>query len=127
MPRGLSPAARRIWRELAPALQDAGLLSAVDAGPFALYCQSLAFGLDAASQLSRDGLTVADRAHGGELRKHAAWQIFMQASAAVARWTAHFGTTARARQSLPVDESPAAELVRHMTAGSGGEIVAEEW
>ncbi len=107
MPRGLTPAARRIWRDLAPALVDAGLLSAVDSGPFGLYCQALAFAMDAAGQLAADGLTVADRTHGGELRKHAAWQIFTQANATVASWAAHFGTTAKARTALPVEDNTA--------------------
>ena len=114
MPRGLTPAAKKIWRDLAPALVDAGLLSAVDSGPFGLYCQSLAFAFDAAGQLAADGLTTKDRAHGGELRKHAAWQIFAQANATVASWAAHFGTTAKARQALPVEENAGAGLEDYM-------------
>ena len=135
MPRGLTPAARRVWRDLAPALVDAGLLSAVDSGPFGLYCQSLAFAMDAAGQLAADGLTVPDRTHGGELRKHAAWQIFTQANATVASWAAHFGTTAKARQALPVEEQAAgagleAYMQREVERRKRSEepvTVADEW
>ena len=54
-PIGLSRQAVRVWSDLAPKLIDLGLLSAIDASTFAVYCQAYADWLKLTRHLNKLG------------------------------------------------------------------------
>ena len=128
IPHELTADARRIWRQLAPALVEAGLLAPTDAGPFALYCQTLAMALATAKDLGAEGLTTEDRNHGGQPRKNPKWMIFTQATQLVMAMSNHFGTTAKARQGLPVEaeQMSLAEMLMNEVMQDGNVITGPD-
>lgn len=58
MPEWLSPEAARHWPKVAQLLQDAGLLTSVDAAALALYCESFARWHHANQQVAKFGPVV---------------------------------------------------------------------
>ena len=88
-PAGLSPAARRHWRALAPMLHDARLLTVLDTIALRLLCETQAR-LDAASAKASDD-PIYDR-------------IARRAYKQLLKLLAEFGMTPSARSALLRDE-----------------------
>lgn len=112
-PEWLSKYAAECWDLHAPELERLALLTKIDAGAFALACESFALARTALEDLrprKADGTpdrrlkgletTAVDRAHGGMLKKHPSVAVYLQASGDYRRWCAEFGLTPSARLGL---------------------------
>ena len=98
-PRSLSPEAKRIWRRLAPALHQAGVLTAFDVDALAVLCD-LKVQHDRARQMLEPGLLVKGR--GDQLVTNPAWRIYRDAAVLVRTYAAEFGLTPSARSMIRV-------------------------
>ena len=118
-PDWLLPEARRAWDEVVPHLEGLGLLSVVDGPSLAIALTHYGVACSAAAELQRDGVTEEDRAHGGQLKKHPAAQVFKDNAAAFRQWVAELGLSPAARQGLPLQE-PADEGMAAMLRALDG-------
>lgn len=112
-PTWLSKYAAECWDLHAPELERMALLTKLDAGAFALACESFALARTALEELRprkgdgtidrrQKGLTTTevDRVHGGMLKRHPAAALYLQASGDYRRWCDQFGLTPSARIGL---------------------------
>lgn len=98
-PRHLRGYAREAWRELAPELHRLNLLTALDLGPFSVYCAAYATWRQAEEALARDGeLTVATAE--GHHRVNPLVRISSHAMNDMLRYGAAFGLTPAGRLRL---------------------------
>lgn len=104
-PPKLSPAARRIWRELAPELEEAKILTPRDALTLGIACEVGAFAQKAAADLHAEGLTAVDAAHKDTERRSPTWVVFTQAAAQWLAYAGALGLSPKARESL-TDRQP---------------------
>ena len=127
----LSPAARRLWRQLAPELEKAKLLDNRDALTLGIACEVGAFVQEAAAQLHRDGLTSQDAAHKDTERRSPTWVVFQQAAQTWLAYANHLGLSAKARAALKVDTyDPVDEFelyLRSRPPVPGTPVQADEW
>ena len=114
-PKDLTPLARGFWKRHAPELASLGLLTVSDVDSFGACCEAWAV-MQAAKKALRGSATgnvtklfTADRAHGGEPRKHPAWTVYKQAESSYIMWAREFGLTPSARVSLPAPGDDADE------------------
>lgn len=100
-PRGLSPAARKLWKQLAPDLEKAELLAGADAVTLGIACEVGAFVQEAAKALHDGGLVSLDAAHKDTERRSPHWVVFQQAAATWLAYAGHLGLSPKARAALP--------------------------
>lgn len=104
-PRGLTPAARRLWKRFEEDLRAAGLTAPIDAELIGVLARDLELYARAYEALA-DGLITHDAAHRGTPRKSPAWTIFTQARANLIDSLKQLGATpaARAARNIEVDQ-----------------------
>ena len=123
-PRGLSPAARRIWRALVPDMAARGVLVPSDLAAAMLLCTHLALALEAAQVVQAQGVLVPDPDHPGAegtvpMRKNPALTVLAQQSDLYRRYCSLFGLTPLDRERLAVPEpEPVDELTEFLGRGS---------
>lgn len=117
-PPRLSTEARRLWRRLAPELEDANVLTPRDAVTLAIACEVGAFAQQAAATLHSEGLTTLDAAHANTERRSPTWVVFTQAAAQWLAYAGALGLSPRAREALTVKEaSPGDEYEAYLRQG----------
>ena len=132
-PPKLSTAARRIWRQLAPELEESKLLTPRDALTLGIACEVGAFAQQAAADLHADGLTTTDAAHKDTERRSPAWVVFTQAAATWLAYAGALGLSPKARETLSVKPPSAGdEYEEYLRAGvamrkQSAPKEAEEW
>ena len=95
MPRGLTEAAQRHWRDVAQQLTDARILTRLDALALAQYCEVFARWRDAADELAQNGPMIETDLGGVKTSPH--WSVFIQAAGEMRRMLIEFGMTPSAR------------------------------
>ena len=134
-PPKLSTEARRIWRQLAPELEDANLLAPRDAVTLGIACEVGAFAQQAAATLHAEGLVTTDAAHKDTERRSPTWVVFTQAAAQWLAYAGALGLSPKARETLTVKEASAGDAYEaYIQAGAAMRArqqeapqVAEEW
>jgi len=107
-PRGIDPAARRLWRRLAPHLQKLGLLTELDAEMFEMLCEAWARWQHARRQLRE----IRETIRGGQgpisgddlLKIRRAEMSFSAAEGAFKGWAREFGLSPLMRGRLVITE-----------------------
>ena len=99
-PAFLNAIARREWRRVAPQLQILGLLTALDRGPLAAYCQAYGTWVEASRKAIKKGLIYADSKD--NIRKNPYLNIVDQALNQIYRWCNEFGMTPSSRARMIV-------------------------
>ena len=99
-PQFLSAEAKAEWARLAPQLSVLGLLTALDVGVLAAYCQSFAIWKQATESLA-DGSLTAKSAKGNDM-SNLMLGITRRAAQDMARYASEFGLTPVARMRLAV-------------------------
>jgi len=118
-PPKLSPAARRIWRQLAPDLEESELLTQRDALTLGIACEVGAFVQAAAATLHAEGLTTTDAAHKDTERRSPTWVVFTQAAAQWLAYAGALGLSPKARESLTMAQlGPADEFEAYLQRGA---------
>lgn len=108
-PAWLSVDAKRFFTELVLDLDEAapGTIGRIDVAALALAAEHYATAQAAASAMRKRGNRVevleVDTAHGGQLRKRPAWQVFREATSAYLMVAREFGLTLKARESMELD------------------------
>lgn len=103
-PAGMSADAEKLWKRLAPELSRVGLLTIADTVALESLCELYSLRCAALRSIKRGrGYVVltADRAHGGEPRRHPALLILKQFDDSFRAWAKEFGMTPSARVGLP--------------------------
>lgn len=103
-PPGLSTDAGKLWKKLAPELARVGLLTVADLAAFESLCELYSLRCAALRALRKGAgyvVLTADRAHGGEPRRHPALLILRQFDDGFRAWSKEFGLTPSARVGLP--------------------------
>ena len=102
VPGWLDREAKAEWKRITPELNRLGLLSRLDRGVLALYCDAWSKWVSARGSI--DALIVQGTK--GD-RKHPAWQIYRDAASMVASLAKELGTSpnARLRMELPEADS----------------------
>ena len=102
-PRGLSKRAKKEWKYLAPELRKMGLLTKLDQGNFAIYCEGVADLEEYQKIIREDGkvLTAPD----GRKQLHPAIGALDRLKTQQRQYSAMFGLDASSRAGLPVVES----------------------
>ena len=108
-PPKLSPAARRIWRQLAPDLEKSKVLTPRDALTLGIACEVGAFAQQAAAELHAQGLVTTDAAHKDTERRSPTWVVFTQAAAQWLAYAGALGLSPKARETLTVQEVSAGD------------------
>lgn len=122
VPKGRLPAdGQRLWRALAPVLQEMGVLSEGDLPALEMLCLHYSVARDAVTMLEEDGLTV-DTVQGG-VKKHPAAAVLVENSRLLRAYLSDFGLTPASRVRLKVDpdekEQSLAELLFEAARGGG--------
>lgn len=127
----LSKHARRLWLDLAPALEDIGLLTQADLAALELLVNHYGFAIEAAADLRKRGLVIEEPQHDREgnvrgytIKKNPAAQIFRENSVAFRMLATEFGLTPSSRARLEVEppqqkESLFEEFQRHAKKSQG--------
>ena len=108
-PPKLSPEARRIWRQLAPELEQSKVLTPRDALTLGIACEVGAFAQQAAADLHEQGLVTTDAAHKDTERRSPTWVVFTQAAAQWLAYAGALGLSPKARETLTVKEASAGD------------------
>jgi P27 family predicted phage terminase small subunit len=119
MPSGLSGRAQTQWRKLAPDLIRMGVLTAVDASAFAIYCEQWNVYDKAQAAVNEFGPTV--RGRNGEPIRNPAYSIMRDSVLLINKLGQQFGLTPSGRAGIVVTK-PDAPLGRYP---GGGKIYAE--
>ena len=104
MPRGLSPEAKKFWKELAPKLKKRGLLTPLDQAAFTALCVSYTRMMETSEILRKEGETITDNR--GVQRRNPVATIYSQASAQFKSWCEMFGLSPLARERISIPEAP---------------------
>ena len=108
-PDDLSGPALEVFQRAVQQLDPVGLLTKADGPALTLAARMYAIAMLALDELEADGVTTTDEAHGGEARKHPAWQVAREAALTFERFGSDFGLTPRSRHQLPSGVSVASE------------------
>jgi P27 family predicted phage terminase small subunit len=100
-PNGLTKAAKRVWRELAPICLAMGTLTPADVRPFATLCELQATLLTASAEKDTDGFRVL-----GPLGAHAAIRLERETAQAIRPYYALFGLEPISRARIHVPQKP---------------------
>ena len=111
-PDYLSPVAVEEWDRVVPELERLGLLTIVDGGALAAYCESYALFVAAAIDVRERGPLIPGQRGRGELVRNPSVQSMRDAAATMRSYASEFGLTpqARARMVLPGDDDTANEI-----------------
>ena len=102
-PRWLSDEARKIWRRLVPLLVPSGVLTVVDGGALARYCDTWVRWHKATEALDKDGDVLVRRDGSMEASPYVA--IYRNLSDMLSRHESQFGLTPAARARLVVEKA----------------------
>lgn len=100
-PAELSDAAKKEWRSLGRKLLNLGIISEIDVGAFAVFCQAWARWLDAEANLTKYGPVLTVK---GGLRLSPYIRIAESAMAYILKAGPEFGLTPSSRVRLHVDK-----------------------
>ena len=95
----LSPRAARRFALLAPLLREQCVLSELDKGALACYCEAFARWYDARNAIETNGTFYT--AASGNVLKHPAVSIMEAAASEMQRWSAELGLTPSSRARIP--------------------------
>lgn len=120
LPRGLSSAARRLWRELAPKLEKLGLLTETDGPLFEALCEAWARYQEARRRYRRV-IRAVDPVNGMTTIRKAEVSV-EKAEAALRMLAAEFGLTPASRGRLDVAAEPSEDdaFEAFLSRGGGG-------
>jgi P27 family predicted phage terminase small subunit len=104
-PSHLDAEARRVWRELAPQLYSAGLLTQIDGEALAAYCSSWSIWVQAKRKIAEEGLMVTGPR--GGVRPSPWIAIARGAQRDLQSLAAEFGLSPLSRQRIHVVPPPA--------------------
>lgn len=104
-PAGQPAEVSRLWDEIVPVLDDAGLLAEVDGLTLDLALRHYAAAVKASNMLQRAAVAVHDGAH-DRLAKHPASQVFRDHSTAFLEFAKQLGLTFAARARTPGSAEP---------------------
>lgn len=111
MPKGMSKAARREWRNIVPELQEVGVLSVVDGKALAAYCESYALWEQACKEYQKFGITFREMYTTkdgaeivGEIKANPAVAIANQAAKTMKAFLIEFGLTPASRRNLKIEK-----------------------
>ena len=96
-PPSLSDAAKEVWREVAPRLEEEGSVVRVEREPFACYCQAVAIVQECQRDIEERGVTISTSRG---LQKNPAVSIQREFMANVARLASEFGLTPASRSKV---------------------------
>lgn len=104
-PAGLTEIAAKFWKAYAPEVSRLGMLTQLDRPTFEMLAEAYA-AVHMAKQALRGRaknivVTMTDRAHGREQRKHPAWQIYRDAVTQYLSLAREFGFSPSSRVNLP--------------------------
>ena len=119
-PPKLSPEARRIWRQLAPELEQSKVLTTRDAMTLGIACEVGAFAQQAAADLHSEGFVTTDAAHKDTERRSPTWVVFTQAAATWLAYAGALGLSPKARETLTEQRGsgPADEFEEYLRQGA---------
>ena len=101
-PPGLPKEAQKLWRQLAPWLKDAGLLSSGDVVGLMLTCVHAGVAIEAARMLREEGITRQDE--NNVTRKHPAYQLVRDGTAQFWKGSEKFGLSPADRNKIKLPE-----------------------
>ena len=107
----LSPRAARRFATVAPMLRSQCVLSDLDKGALAAYCEAFARWYESRNTIYKDGMWYT--AASGNILKHPAVSVMEAAAAEMQRWSAELGLTPSARARIPrkaENQTPADKL-----------------
>lgn len=107
-PEWLNKEAKDKWKELAPQLEQLGLLTKIDGDEFARYCQFTVRAKQAEENVEKNGVLV-NGAVPGTMVKNPAVQIARDYAQAASRLADKFGLSPSARNGLEVVEKEISE------------------
>jgi P27 family predicted phage terminase small subunit len=110
MPQWLDAEARAEWRRITKRLDtDLGILSPLDRGVLALYCDAWSRLVKTTRKIRSDGETV--KGYRGSRVKHPAWQVYRETAALLMQLAKELGISpnARSRMALPTEEEDEAD------------------
>lgn len=115
-PMHLLPEAKAEWKRLAPSLKLLGILSELDVGAFAAYCQAYARWVQAEKLLAKladqdptgMGATLIKTRGGGVMPNPLVW-VARNAASDMVRYAAEFGFTPSARTRIQYQPPPQSE------------------
>lgn len=102
-PSWLPKETRRLWKELAPQLEELRLLTVLDGHTFAIMLMHLSFAIEAAKRIKAEGIVAEDER--GLPRKHPLVQVLRDNSQAFKQYAAEFGLTPSARSRLDLADA----------------------
>ncbi len=116
-PQWLDQEAKAHWNGVAPALRAAGLLTDLDLGLFAIYCQTYSDWVRVAKLLKDAGTVYVTPA--GQARPRPEVVIAQQYLGAILEFSKDFGMTpaSRARLSLPLSPEGKSDFDRWLDGG----------
>lgn len=111
-PPFLSDEAVAEWDRVVPALERLGLITEVDGGALAAYCESWAVFVSAAIDIRERGVLIPGQRGRGELVRNPSVQTMRDAASSMRAFATEFGLTpqARARMVLPGDDNTASDI-----------------
>ena len=98
----LSPRAARRFATVAPLLRSQCVLSELDKGALAAYCEAYARWYESRNAIYKDGMWYT--AASGNIIKHPAVSVKEAAAAEMQRWSADLGLTPSSRARIPRDK-----------------------
>lgn len=115
MPKGMSKAARREWKNIVPMLRKLRVLSNVDGKALAGYCESYALWECARNQYLKEGITFLSE-HGP--KKHPAVGVANDALKSMKTFLIEFGLTPASRTRLKIERPKTEDDLADVLSGS---------
>lgn len=111
MPKGMSKAARREWRQVVPLLMESGVLSVIDGKALAAYCESYALWEIARNDYIKNGIqfrAMFENKEGaliaGDMKANPAVAIANNALKSMKAFLIEFGLTPASRRNLKIEK-----------------------
>lgn len=111
MPKGMSRAAKREWKNIVPLLNAIGVLSNIDGKALAAYCESYALWETARNEYMKDGITFRSMYENkdgamvpGEIKANPAVAIANTALKTMKTYLIEFGLTPASRSKLKIQK-----------------------
>lgn len=104
---------KKMWRKLAPALENLNLLTEVDGEGLAIALGHAALASKALKELMDPDAKISDDdSHNQRQRKHPAAQVFRDNSEAFLKWSQEFGLSPAARNKIDLPQTDESEFER---------------
>ena len=103
-PRWLSKYARSEWRYITPKLDAVGLLTKIDRGELAAYCEAFGKFREATEALQREGNEMVVQTHNGNYVQSPWVSIQNKAAEAMHKYAQQFGMTPSSRTRINVEK-----------------------